>query len=313
MNIKNIIATYILRKPDYEEKEAIQNWKQESIDNVESLRRIMKINELTDQVKDYQKVNTSSAWNKVEHRLEPHTPVIHLTMFKNIAAAAIILVISLVGYKMLWSPSAPQTALQTFVASNKKDINLSDGSIIKLDKTTTLKETGFRSVQLDGRAYFDIAKDKSKPFSIQLKHGQITVLGTSFNINTSDDFSQIYVTEGKVKYEYKNEEYILTAGDLLQVSDGNVVRSANPKISPEKWIQQKTVFENNSLHEVLETLSIIHKIDIIYENNVIGDQCRINTSFTNENIEQILRELEILAGLKYTIINNKILIKTYKC
>ena len=81
----------------------------------------------------------------------------------------------------------------------------------------------------------------------------------------------------------------------------------------QKWIQQKTVFENNSLHEVLETLSIIHKIEIIFENNVIGDQCRINTSFTNENIEQILRELEILAGLKYTIINNKILIKTYKC
>lgn len=313
MNIKNIISTYILRKPDYEEKEAIQNWKQDSLDNVESLRRIMKINELTEQVKDYKQVNTSAAWNKVEHHLERQTPVYHITSLKNIAAVAIFLVISLVGYKMLWGPSTPETSLQTFVASTKEDINLADGSFIKLDKTTTLKETGFRSVQLDGRAYFDIATDKSNPFTIRLKHGLITVLGTSFNINTSEKFSQIYVTEGKVKYQFKNEEYILTAGDLLQVSDGNVVRSANPKISPEKWIQQKTVFENNSLHEVLETLAVVHKTDIIFTDQSVHDQCKINTSFTNENIEQILRELEILTGLKYTITNNKILIKAYKC
>ena len=313
MNIQKIISTFILRKTDYEEKEAIQNWKKESIDNLESLRHMMKINELSDGVKNYQQVNTASAWNIVEHRLERRTPIYLLNAFKNIAAMAILLIMSLVVYKFILNPIASDAALQTYVTSDIKDINLSDGSVIKLDKNSTLKENAFRSVNLDGRAYFDIATDKSHPFSIQLRHGQITVLGTSFNINTSAKFSQIYVTEGRVKYEYKDKEYILTAGEMLDIVDGNVVRSEKPIVSPEKWTNQKIVFENKSLHEVLETLSIILNVEIIFDGREKNDKCRINTSFTNESIDQILRELEILSGLKYTISNNKIVIKTYKC
>ncbi|MBK7633159.1 MAG: hypothetical protein IPJ13_01905 [Saprospiraceae bacterium] len=51
MNIKKLITTFILRKEDHEEKEAIQHWKQESMENLESLRQMMKINELSDGVK----------------------------------------------------------------------------------------------------------------------------------------------------------------------------------------------------------------------------------------------------------------------
>jgi len=313
MNIKKLITTFILRKEDHEEKEVIQQWKQESMENLESLRQMMKINELSDGVKNYQQVDTASAWNKVEHRLGRRTPVYHLVTFRNIAAVALLLVISLVAYQYVLAPSIPDAGLNTYVSSDKQDIHLSDGSLIKLDKNSTLKENAFRSVYLEGRAYFDITRDKSHPFSIQLQHGKITVLGTAFNINTSAKFSQIYVTEGKVKFEYKGKEYILIAGDLLDVVDDNVVRSAKPVISPEKWTLQKIVFENKSLHEVLETLSIIHNMEIMYVSQEKTDLCKINTSFTNESIEQILRELEILSGLKYTISNNKIVIKTYKC
>ncbi|MBK7633160.1 MAG: FecR domain-containing protein [Saprospiraceae bacterium] len=116
------------------------------------------------------------------------------------------------GISICTTPSTPNVGLNTYVASDKQDIHLSDGSLIKLDKNSTLKEKAFRNIYLDGRAYFDIATDKSHPFSIQLQHGKITVLGTAFNINTSAKFSQIYVTEGRVKYEYKDTEYILTAG-----------------------------------------------------------------------------------------------------
>jgi len=309
MNIKKIISRLTLSKAAYEEQEAIQYWKQDAAENASSLRRILEINELQDRLNDYQQVNTSAAWTKVENRMERRNPVLTIKILRNIAAVMTIIVMSVVGYTMFMKNSVSDTDVRTYVSNAKKDVILHDGSKIILDKTSTLRETGYRRVQLDGRAYFDITKDISNPFSIQLMHGKITVLGTSFNINTSTNFTQIYVTEGKVKYEYNTKEYILIAGDMLDVTDENVIQSTSPEITPEKWISSRIVFENKSLHDVMKTLAVIHKTDIIFDGGSVTDQCKINTSFSNENLDQILEELKILANVKYSKINNKILIK----
>ena len=69
---------------------------------------------------------------------------------------------------------------------------LSDGSKIILNASTRFKyPTSFngdeRVVHLEGEAYFEVAKNHSKPFIVKLKNQQITVLGTSFNIQAFND------------------------------------------------------------------------------------------------------------------------------
>ena len=61
-----------------------------------------------------------------------------------------------------------------------------------------------RVVHLEGEAYFEVAKNHSKPFIVKLKNQQITVLGTSFNIQAFNDdrFSVTTLLSGSIQLHY---------------------------------------------------------------------------------------------------------------
>jgi ferric-dicitrate binding protein FerR (iron transport regulator) len=76
---------------------------------------------------------------------------------------------------------------------------LSDGSKVALNPATTFRypasfgETE-RTVYLDGEAWFDVARDETRPFTVKLERQDITVLGTAFNVEAYSDEACSVVT-----------------------------------------------------------------------------------------------------------------------
>ena len=83
---------------------------------------------------------------------------------------------------------------------------LADGTTVHLNAgskpTYPVRFAGKRRVvALEGEAYFDVVKDETRPFIVQTHLGEVTVLGTAFNINAYTDAS-VYTTlvHGKVQF-----------------------------------------------------------------------------------------------------------------
>ena len=90
-------------------------------------------------------------------------------------------------------------------------LTLSDGTKVWLNSDTKLSyptdfDTNERIVKLEGEAYFEVASNKEKPFSVEFTHHTVRVLGTSFNVNAHPDQQQSITTlvEGRIALETKD-------------------------------------------------------------------------------------------------------------
>ena len=115
---------------------------------------------------------------------------------------------------------------------------------------------------VEGEAYFEVAKDKSKPFIVTVKGVQVEVLGTSFNIKAYPDDSYSYTTlvEGKVKLNPFNQP---TSVNFLEPDQQAVFNLASTEIVIQnvdakqvvQWTTGKYFFTNQTLDEIMKTLS----------------------------------------------------------
>jgi transmembrane sensor len=85
-------------------------------------------------------------------------------------------------------------------------LTLSDGTVVWLNSASSITfPTAFtgaeRNVSIEGEAYFEVAKNKTKPFHVKVKDADVQVLGTHFNINAYEDEEGLKATllEGSVK------------------------------------------------------------------------------------------------------------------
>nr|WP_286083552.1 FecR family protein [Parabacteroides goldsteinii] len=122
-------------------------------------------------------------------------------------------------------------ALQTITvpAGQRINITLADGTNVWLNARTTIQypitfNEKERLVKLDGEAYFDVTKDKSKPFIVQTNNYNVEVLGTKFDVDSYSE-TEIFETtlmEGSVRISSltdANESLMLTLPSIRVVSN----------------------------------------------------------------------------------------------
>ena len=126
--------------------------------------------------------------------------------------------IRLHGWKV-WLPLAAVAAIAVLVVGPRqpqpdpipiatevgamRDLQLPDGSVVKLNtdtRLTTVFTTGERRVRLArGEAYFEVAKDASRPFVVEAAGVGVHALGTAFNVRVRSESIEVLVTEGRVQ------------------------------------------------------------------------------------------------------------------
>jgi ferric-dicitrate binding protein FerR (iron transport regulator) len=311
MSIKKSILQFITGRKGQLEQKALEKWKQDSSDNLHALKTLIEMNQISDELRNYRDVNNEAAWQNIEGNINKNTKIRTIGIYRVAAAVGLLVLASL--FIINYSQGDHVQYHIVYNGSTVQSVSLHDQSLVTLDTKSTLEEKSFRSVSLSGRAFFKITPDKTKPFTIQLIHGEIQVLGTQFSINTDQKGTEIYVSEGKVKYSYSGQDFILVAGDIIKVLNNQISRSKVSTLKPDVWTFRTLKIENQSLQYVLDALAVYYNINLDVQTNFKEDRCRINTTITKETINHVLKELEILVGLKYEIVNNTIIIKSYKC
>ncbi|HTE23313.1 FecR family protein [Flavitalea sp.] len=185
----------------------------------------------------------------------------------------------------------------------KYQLILADGSKVWLNAATSLRfPAAFvgteRKVELNGEAYFEVAKNASMPFKVAIAgKGEVEVLGTHFNVNAYIDETTLKTTllEGSVKVTGMDNEdsQILNPGEQAQVSrDHRITINKNADIDLAiAWKNGAFNFSNADVTMVMRQLSRWYDVDIVFEGSI--PQRRFNGEIQRDlKLSQVLKLLE---------------------
>ena len=193
---------------------------------------------------------------------------------------------------------------------------LADGTTVHLNAgsklTYPVRFAGKRRiVRLEGEAYFDVAGDENHPFVVQTHLGEITVLGTEFNVNAYADTPVCYTTlvHGKVKFSTLNAETVtLSPGEQAVVFANS---STKRKVDLEEyvgWVDGTYIFNNRPLGDIMKTFERWYDIQVYYETPNLRDITYSGNLKRYGTINSFLDALELTGDLTYKISGRNILI-----
>lgn len=164
-----------------------------------------------------------------------------------------------------------------------------------------------RSVSITGEAYFEVAKNKNKPFRVKRDNMQIEVLGTHFNVNafTDDPNMKVTLLEGSVKVSSAKASGMLKPGQQAKVSNQDIrVQSDINLDQVMAWKNGYFSFEKASVAEVMGEIARWYNIDVVYAGQ-IPDEHFGGDLRRNSKLSSVLRVLE-KSGVKFRIEGNKV-------
>lgn len=142
------------------------------------------------------------------------------------AAAAIACLVCLAS--ALWftqdnGPGALNLVTQENHEASTLVTTLEDGSVVYLAQESTLQypehfATDHRKVNLQGEAFFDVARKQEQAFLIETGQVRIEVLGTAFNVRSHEaDAFRLSVQRGRVKVSLKQggQSVLVNAGETV--------------------------------------------------------------------------------------------------
>jgi len=217
--------------------------------------------------------------------------------------------------------NAKETLMNTLLVpkGGEYTLVLSDGTRIFVNSMSKLefpvRFTGNkREITLEGEAYFEVAPDQSKPFIVTVKGAQIQVLGTSFNIKAYGDDQQSFTTlvEGKVKLRASNpaSPVCFLEPNQQAVFDPSTSGFEVQKVDAAQivqWISGKYSFTNQSLDEIMKTLSRWYDFNYQYENESLKSLRFEGGLNKYENIEPILEIIRRTGKVNVTVKGKEVL------
>jgi ferric-dicitrate binding protein FerR (iron transport regulator) len=156
-----------------------------------------------------------------------------------------------------------------------------------------------RQVALKGEAFFNVTPNKKKPFIISVNDVQITVVGTSFNVKTINGNTEVVVETGVVKVARAGKTVELKANEEVTVGAKDSIL-AKEKVSDQLYKYYRTkefVCDDTPLWKLVEVINEAYNSHIVIGNPAIKDMS-ITTTFNNESIDQVLNVISITFSIK---------------
>jgi ferric-dicitrate binding protein FerR (iron transport regulator) len=191
---------------------------------------------------------------------------------------------------------------------------LPDGTRVWLNAASSIQfPTVFRGserkVTVTGEAYFEVAKNVSQPFIVNIDNRmQVEVLGTRFNVNAYTDEASVNTTllAGSVRVIHGSKTTLLTPDQQSrEYTDGKseVVNGVDIEAIV-AWKNGQFQFESDGIKAVMRQLARWYDVEVEYSGVVPGGTFSGEVS-RNTNLSNVLRILE-LSGLHFKIEDNKV-------
>ena len=222
------------------------------------------------------KSKTDQAWEQLYTRLEQDglldkpisgTQIPYRIGLMKWAAAIVILCVSVATAIFLGQERTPETTLLTLhnnEASTTLVTTLEDGSIVYLADNSQLSypehfQREKREVSLLGNALFDVSGNKERPFLIETEQARIEVLGTSFNIKSSDKSAfELAVRRGLVKVTLKKngEQTLVKAGQTVSLFSNRLQVAPTQDNEQFSDYTRRIQFKDERLGDILHVINL---------------------------------------------------------
>lgn len=237
---------------------------------------------------------------------QKRTQKIHRQIVRMIGYAAMIAVLiassSLLTIRLTQSDFDITSTNSLFVpAGQRAQLTLQDGTKVWLNAKTTLTYPAHfngknRKVTIEGEAYFDVAKDPSKPFIVSAGNVEMKVLGTKFNVYSYPEagFIQTSLIEGSVKVlntRFPADGVILKPNEQVTVRGNKMVVEKITFPDHFLWKDGIYCFEREALSSIVKKLEIYYDIQIIIQNPALFDEEYTGKFRQSDSIDDILRIL----------------------
>lgn len=199
-------------------------------------------------------------------------------------------------------------------------IELPDGSKVWLNSETELTfpsrfTNGERKVSLKGEGYFEITKNKDKPFKVKLNNEEeITVLGTVFNVMTygNEPLQKITLLEGSIQLSASNGKLILKPGEQAVITNQSMEIKKDVAIEHEiAWKNGLFDFQNDDISHILRQIARWYNVEIEHPATSNGGHYT-GSIRKSSSINEVLKMLELAGDVNFSIVGKKIIVNEKK-
>ena len=194
-------------------------------------------------------------------------------------------------------------------------LRLSDGTQVWLNADSELEfPSAFsdqeRRVRVRGEAYFEVAKDPSKPFKVEVNGMEVEALGTAFNINThmNPDKVKTILTEGRIRVSNDKEQIVINSGYATLSSLENIAVEKADIEEALAWKDGYFYFNSKNLKYILEEIARWYDVQLHIEKPISQEKYKGGIKRT-ESIEKLCEMLSDLTDYSIEINNRLITLK----
>ena len=309
--VEELLPRYCEGNVSAEEREKVEKWIRQSEEHYKIARQIQLIYLASDTISVMDRVNTDNALSKVDNRI--FRSQLKALFIWGQRVAAILFIPLLVAYLLQVLIPEKQDIRMLEVRTNPgmtTSLTLPDGTKVNLNSESSLVypesfEGEFRSVRLEGEAFFEVVKNPEKRFVVTTPYNaSVEVLGTSFNMEAFkwDSIVSTTLISGKVAFISKSGQVDIKPGEKLvyniQTNRSDIYTSGEAEIS---WKDGMIIFKKTPFEEALRMLTKRFNVDFVVSNNKYVKDF-FTGSFTNHRLEQILDIFNASSGIKWRYI-----------
>jgi transmembrane sensor len=219
-----------------------------------------------------------------------------------VAASALLVIgvgsMTLTGL-LVGGHESPVQAFRTGTGQ-RSTITLPDGSIVTLDSATAMRFNdlpGERHVELlGGRAFFKVAKNRSRPFTVTAAGKRVLAVGTAFEVSMDGGEVAVVLAEGEVRVEETRNVgngTDMTPGRQLVIAKNRRWTITNVDVEKETgWTQGHLIFMHDSLSKAIAEVNRYSTRKLIFKDGPIPDRDIVGV-FSAGDVESFIKALEM--------------------
>ncbi len=311
------LAKFFAGESNQQEREEIIHWRNESSQNAQEF------------------MDAKHAWINASAPEVPNESILKAILEDKPAArivgwptylkyAAAVVLLAMIGTLWFVNREAPQDNQQDnqFVFKGS-EMTLPDGTIVSLKEGSTLDVLQFsddiRKVKITGKAFFEVVRDESRPFVVQTDDATVQVLGTSFQVHTTQDFTEVSVASGLVSFASNmilNEGITpvhLAKGEMGKVGkdiDG-ILKRGITDVNYLAWKNGLLKFDRATGIEIMTTLKDVYGADVSLDSDLL--HCQLTAQFNQKSLEEVIQIISTTFNWTYKINKDKVVLSGKGC
>ncbi|MDR0748354.1 MAG: FecR domain-containing protein [Tannerellaceae bacterium] len=254
-------------------------------------------------------LNAKQAWNRLA-RTKGIRPPAFRRRYLAMAASFALLLASVAAF-YYWKANTPRWVEITAAAGQLKEVYLPDSTLVSMSggsriryNAKTFGKKG-REVEMNGKAFYRVTRDESRPFSIQTKMAEVVVLGTSFQISQRYASIRVHVATGKVNFiagEGREKENVILTANMsasYAMETKKIQTLTGEDANFLSWKTGLLQFHNTPLERVIEDLNDYYQVRVISRSMIRGE--KLTATFNRLPLEEILLIINQTLDVRLTV------------